>query len=292
MNEYVKYAKRQYRMTQVCAFCCVVMLLITLVSVLVLVPRVADTFSRIDAAMGKIDKITDELEEITDAMGPSMESIQSAAQGLEEIDFDKLPDQFVLKWNHDSKSVVICSDKATFDKDLALRKLQHGANVNGFWYGREWPYKGVRPRIIAEQYISQDDPYHKDLTDYKFFCFDGCPKYIQVIQDRTEQETIDIFDTEWNHQDFIGLSAKAVHAKTLPEKPRHLEEMVRVAEALSKDIPFSRIDLYDVDNHVYFGEVTLYPASGLGAFRPDDWNRKIGDMIILPGVKRGGGIIS
>ena len=90
MNEYVKYAKRQYRMTQVCAFCCVVMLLITLVSVLVLVPRVADTFSRIDAAMGKIDKITDELEEITDAMGPSMESIQSAAQGLEEIDFDNL----------------------------------------------------------------------------------------------------------------------------------------------------------------------------------------------------------
>lgn len=206
----------------------------------------------------------------------------AAWDSLEDIDFEKLPNQFVLKWNHDSKSVVICSDKSKFDKEKALRKLQHGAHVNGYWYGREWPYKGVKPKIIAEQFIKQDDPHHKDLTDYKFFCFDGEPKYVQIIQDRSEHETVDFFDMEWRHQDFVGLSVKAVLSKVVPEKPAHFEEMKRVAAELSKNIPFSRIDLYDVRDHVYFGEITLYPASGLGAFRPDEWNYIIGEMVKLP----------
>ena len=200
----------------------------------------------------------------------------------EEIDFDSLPNQFVLKWNHDSKSVVICSDKSSFDPETAKRKLRHGAEVNGYWYGREWPYKGVKPRIIAEKYLEQDNPEHQDLTDYKFFCFNGEPKFIQVIQDRSTLETIDFFDLDWKHQEFIGLSKKAVSATKLPQRPTNLDEMIKVASELSKGIPFSRIDLYNVDSHVYFGEVTLYPASGLGSFHPDEWNLRIGEMINLP----------
>lgn len=212
---------------------------------------------------------------------------------LEDIDFESLPNQFVLKWNHDSKSVVICSDKSKFDKEQALKKLQHGANVNGYWYGREWPYKGVKPKIIAEQYISQDDPQHKDLTDYKFFCFDGEPKYIQVIQDRSTKETIDFFDINWNHQDFVGLinsNSTICHATQIPSKPLKLDEMVIIARKLSNGIPFSRIDLYEVEQKTYFGEITLYPASGLGEFLPNEWNKIIGDMLKLPGVSGGVGI--
>lgn len=204
----------------------------------------------------------------------------------DEIDFDSLPNQFVLKWNHDSKSVVICKDKHTFDKNKALRKLRKGAEVNGYWYGREWPYKNVRPVIIAEEFLPQEEPRSKDLIDYKFFCFNGVPKFLQVIQDRSTKETIDIYDMQWNKQEFIGLSSRVVHAEVPPLKPVCFDKMVWVAQELSKDIPFSRIDLYCVNNHIYFGEITLYPASGLGMFHPEKWNKIIGDMIVLPPIKR------
>ena len=200
----------------------------------------------------------------------------------DEIDYDSLPNQFVLKWNHDSKSVVICKDKRVFNKNKALGKLQKGAEVNGYWYGREWPYKNVRPVIIAEEFLTQEEPHKNDLIDYKFFCFNGVPKFLQVIQDRSTKETIDIFDMQWNKQEFIGLSSRVDHADVPPQKPVCFDKMVWVAQELSKDIPFSRIDLYCVNKHIYFGEITLYPASGLGMFRPEKWNTIIGDMIELP----------
>ena len=199
-----------------------------------------------------------------------------------EIDFESLPNQFVLKWNHDSKSVVICKDKSQFDSTIAKNKLRKGEKLNGFWYGREWPYKNVPPIIIAEQYLQQDNSDNTDLIDYKFFCFNGIPKYIQVIQNRSTQETIDIFDTQWQHQDFIGLNPRATHAKKTITRPDKLEEMIEIAKKLSKDIPFARIDLYEVDGRVYFGEITFFPASGFGRFYPEKWNKIIGDMIKIP----------
>lgn len=200
----------------------------------------------------------------------------------DNIDFDLLPNQFVLKWNHDSKSVVICENKEHFDKSKAIEKLRHGEKVNGYWYGREWPYKDVPPKIIAEKYLSQGNPKQHDLIDYKFFCFNGEPKYVQVIQNRRTDETIDFFDTNWNHQEFIGLNLAAVPSQVLPKRPKALEEMVRVAKKLSENLTFSRIDLYETGEHVYFGEVTFYPASGFGEFCPERWNTIIGDMITLP----------
>ncbi len=121
-------------------------------------------------------------------------------------------------------------------------------------------------------------PKSKELSDYKFFCFNGVPKYCQVIADRRTKETIDFFDMEWNHQEFYGLNPKCGNAA----KPENFEKMKSIAQKLSADIPFTRVDLYNINGKVYFGEITLYPASGLGCFTPDEWNLRLGNLIMLP----------
>lgn len=209
----------------------------------------------------------------------------------EDIDFDVLPNQFVLKCTHDSGGIVICRDKSKLDKAAAIEKLRKGLKTNYFYQNREWPYKNVRPRIIAERYI-EPAPSVVDLPDYKWYCFDGEPKYCQVIQARSVEETIDLFDTEWNHQEFVGLNRKAGNAGTMPVRPAHLETHLRIARELSKGTPYSRIDLYETGEHTYFGEVTLYPASGMCEFRPDQYNELLGRMIHLPCERRGGVIIT
>lgn len=200
----------------------------------------------------------------------------------EDIDWDSLPNSFVLKWNHDSGSVVICRDKSVFDKEAAIKKLSFGAKVNGFWYGREWPYKGVKPFILAEVLLDPNSD-NKTISDYKWFCFNGEPIFCQVIQDRFTKETIDFFDTNWQHQDFIGLNPIAVPAKEEPSRPKNLETQISIAKKLSQGIPFARIDLYEVNEHDFFGEITLYPASGFGEFYPRKYNEIIGKMLHLPG---------
>ena len=121
---------------------------------------------------------------------------------FDEIDFDKLPVQFVLKTTHDSGGVVICHDKNTFDKQAARKKLEKSLKYNFYYMGREWPYKNVPPRIIAEPFLT--DNIHTDLADYKFFCFHGVPRYCQVITDRSTSEKVDFFDMDWHHQPFTG----------------------------------------------------------------------------------------
>lgn len=207
----------------------------------------------------------------------------------EDIDWDSLPNQFVLKTTHGggSSGVVICKNKNTFDKQKAIEKLNRSLKQDIYKTLREWPYKNVQRRIIAEQYI-QPRPGVKDLPDYKWFCFNGEPKYCQVIQDRTTNETIDFFDTDWNHQEFVGLNAVygpfIDTAKVLPVRPENLEIQIKIARKLSKNIPFSRVDLYEIDTNTYFGEITLYPRSGLGIFSPDDYNTLLGQMLKLPAM--------
>ena len=209
----------------------------------------------------------------------------------EDIEWEKLPDQFVLKCNHDSGSICICRDKSTFNREAAIKKLSHALTVDYYKKtSKEWPYKNVIPKILAEQYISPE-PNKEDLTDYKWFCFNGEPKFCQVIQDRTTKETIDFFDTDWIHQDFIGLTPTAVHAETLPEKPRDLETQLQIAKKLSEGIPFSRIDLFEIGEKEYFGEITFFPKGGLGSFNPEEYNRILGEMLVLPGEKWAGGVI-
>lgn len=206
---------------------------------------------------------------------------------FEEIDFDKLPDRFVLKTNHGGggNAVVLCKGKESFNKAKAKRVLELSLRRNGYWAYREWPYKKIIPKIFAESLIdvSEDVTSNSaDLVDYKFFCFNGEPKYCQVIQNRSIKETIDFFDMEWNHQGFVGLNPGVPNAVNKPSKPMHFEEMKLLARKLSEGLSFVRIDLYDTDERVYFGEITFYPASGLGEFNPKEYDLKLGEMVQLP----------
>lgn len=205
----------------------------------------------------------------------------------EDIDLKILPDKFVLKTTHGggSEGVVICKNKEKFDRQKAIEQLHLSYDVDIYKQLREWPYKYVPRRIIAEQYISPASQVN-DLPDYKWYCFAGEPRFCQIIQDRSTKETIDFFDTEWKHQAFIGLNTKAIPAAVEPARPENLETQIRIAKTLSKDIPFVRIDLYEVDRKVYFGEMTFFPGSGFGTFLPKEYNDILGQMLKLPNEKK------
>lgn len=209
----------------------------------------------------------------------------------EEIDFDDLPQQFVLKPTHlGGGSVFICKNKTSFDINGVVERMKGALKGDMYKVYREWPYKNVPRRVIAEKYIKNSSDESLDLTDYKFYCFSGIPMYCQVIKDRNSKETIDFFDMDWNHQTFYGLnpvyvsSSKIVKAKRAPAKPIHFDEMKEMARKLSEGLPFSRIDLYDTKNGPLFGEITFYPASGIGTFAPSEYNIILGEMINLPNM--------
>lgn len=194
-----------------------------------------------------------------------------------EIDFDKLPNQFVLKTTHDSGGVVICKDKKTFDKETARKKLQKSLKHNFFYEHREYPYKNVKPRIIAEKFMVDESG--TELKDYKFFCFDGEVKMLFVATDRPFDTRFDFFDTDFNHLPF-----KQGHPLATKEikKPRGFEEMKRVATVLSKGMPHVRVDLYDINGKIYFGELTFFHFSGNVPFEPEEWDYKVGEWLRLP----------
>ena len=207
----------------------------------------------------------------------------------EDIDWKVLPNQFVLKTTHGGGSggVIICKDKNTLDKQEAINKLRSSFDSDIYSNLREWPYKNVPKRIIAEKFITPEEkPLSSDLPDYKFFCFNGEPKYCQVIRDRHSQETIDFYDMDWNHQEFVGLNPIAHKGQTEVVRPSHLDDMIKICQELAKDIPFVRVDLYVIGDKKYFGELTLYPASGLGVFTPNDWDERIGKLLLLPDVSK------
>lgn len=197
----------------------------------------------------------------------------------DDINLDLLPKQFVLKTTHGGGSggVVICKDKKSFDMSNAIKRLNDSLKSDIYLNYREWPYKNVPRKIIAEKFIEL--PNKSDLTDYKIFCFNGTPRYIQVIQDRNTKETIDFFDCEWNHQEFFGLNPLPKPATHLIEKPSRLEEMLKIAKILSKGTKFLRVDLYNTEDSIYFGELTFYPASGIGVFTPSKYNYILGDLL-------------
>ena len=202
---------------------------------------------------------------------------------FDDIDFDVLPDQFVLKCTHDSGGLVICKDKSKLDIDQARKKIEKSISNDYYLQGREWPYKNVKRRIIAEAYM--EDSQVNELRDYKFFCFNGCPKYCQVISNRSIAETIDFYDMDWKHQEFNGLSLprKPFPTSTIPiSEPRPFGKMKEIVALLSKDIPFVRVDLYCIGKRIYFGEMTFYPACGYGTFYPTHWNILMGNLLVLP----------
>lgn len=198
---------------------------------------------------------------------------------FEDIDFDKLPDQFVLKCTHDSGGLIICRDKAQFNKELAKRKIKKCFKKNYFWQGREWPYKYVKPRILAETYI--EDETTGELPDYKFFAFDGKVKAMFIATERhsTEETKFDFFDANFEHLPFTNGHP---NAEKMPQKPQNFELMKALAEKLSKGIPQVRVDFYEVNGKVYFGELTFSHWSGLVPFNPPEWDEKMGEWIYLP----------
>lgn len=201
---------------------------------------------------------------------------------FDEIDFSALPDQFVLKCTHDSGGLVICADKSKLDIAKAKAKIEHSLRRKYYLNTREWPYKDVKPRIIAEKYMVDESGY--ELKDYKFFCFDGKVKAMFIATDRSaDTETcFDFFDRDFNHLPFTNGHPNA--RREIP-KPQGFEEMIALAEKLGKGIPQSRIDFYNIDGRIYFGEITFFHWSGLMPFKPEEWDYTFGSWIRLPEKK-------
>lgn len=199
---------------------------------------------------------------------------------FDDIDFDALPDQFVLKCTHDSGGLVICRDKSKFDRAAAKAKIEKFLKREFYWMHREWPYKNVKPRIIAEQYISDND--EGELSDYKIHCFNGVPKFILVCQDRfkTSGLTEDFYSVTWERLE-VKRPARP-NARISIKRPENLEEMLELSQKLAVNMPFARIDFYIVNGKVYWGEITFYPASGFSAFEPEEWDYTFGSWIQLP----------
>ena len=198
---------------------------------------------------------------------------------VEEIDFDSLPQQFVLKCTHDSGGVVICKDKEALDRNAAIVKLKNGWGKNYYRYSMEYPYKDVQPRIIAEQFLSDNGA---ELADYKVHCFNGEPRLILVCKDRHAASglTEDFFTAEWKH---LGVRRpEHPNAKQPIEKPEELDRLLELSRELANGIPFVRVDFYISQHKIYFGELTFFPASGMTPFVPESFARLFGSWLQLP----------
>lgn len=196
---------------------------------------------------------------------------------FDEIDFDSLPNEFVLKCNHDSGSVVICKDKSTFDKATAKLKLEKAVNRNMFYFGREWPYKEVIPFIMAEKYM-EDSPGSGSLTDYKVYCFDGEPKVIMMASSRFTNKTFDYLDVDFN---WLDLEWGAPRSSQKPQKPSQYDKIINLARLLSENLPEVRVDFYVSNDKVFFGEMTFFDGSGFEEITPYTWDLKLGEWIRL-----------
>ena len=203
----------------------------------------------------------------------------------DEIDFDALPDQFVLKCNHNSGlGMCICKDKKRLNIPKTKKALRKGLKQDYYLTGREWPYKNIPRRIVAEQFMKSDEG---GLTDYKIHCFGGEPKIVLVCKDRFTESglTEDFFTPEWKHLDL----RRPTHPNALHEieKPDELTEMLELAKILSAGIPFLRVDFYIVEHRVYFSELTFFPASGFEKFVPEERDTVLGSYLQLPSPSSG-----
>lgn len=197
---------------------------------------------------------------------------------IEDIDWDSLPNQFVLKTTHGGGGggVVICKDKNTFDRNEAKLKLRKSLESDIYLNFREWPYKDVQKRIIAEQYMCDESGI--ELKDYKFFCFNGNVRCFKVDFNRFINHKANYYDREAKLLSFGEACCPPDYGKVF-DKPKNFELMLSLAEHLSENIPFVRIDFYNSNGQIYFGEITFFPAAGMGKFEPMEWDYKLGEYI-------------
>lgn len=199
---------------------------------------------------------------------------------FEDIDFSKLPDKFVLKCTHDSGSVKLV-DKESVDIHELARHFHKRLAINFYHYaGREWPYKGLKPRIISEKFLETNKS--KALSNYKFHCFNGEPRYVRIEQGLHADDSIRVgfYDLDLKEMPFKRSIRKSLGYEV--EKPDNFTEMIEISRKLSRDIPFVRVDLYNVSGRIYFSELTFYPSGGYVWYEPSEWNSKVGDMLELP----------
>lgn len=198
----------------------------------------------------------------------------------EEIDWDNLPEQFAMKVAHGCAMNILCKDKSQLDRAEAIEKLRYWQSIETpcVTRYREWAYGGGSRVIIVEEFLENDEG--KSPEDYKFYCFNGEPKFAQFDADRFGNHARGYYDMDWQTMPFDwDLSPKL---KEPPPRPKHLDKMIEIARALSADLPFARIDLYEVGDRVMFGEITLYPGAGYGVFNPTHYDKIVGDMLELP----------
>lgn len=194
----------------------------------------------------------------------------------EDVDFDSLPEQFVLKPTHLSGSVIICRDKSKLDLEEARQKMRAWLKQSYYPVHREWPYKDVPPRIVAETMIEDQ------IVDYKFYCFNGAPKALYLSQGLEDHTTaqISFFDLALRRLPFKRKDFRAYEKQ--PEKPENYDQMLQIVNKLAKGFAFVRVDLYCVKGKIYFSELTFHPCAGYMPFEPESWDQTFGDWLQLP----------
>ena len=198
-----------------------------------------------------------------------------------DVNFDQLPDQFVIKAVHGYNFNLIVSDKRKLNRRNARFKMYKWMSRNQYWRGGlEWAYKAVKPRLIAEKYLAELGK--EDLVDYKFYCFDGIPRFVQIDVDRNTGHKRAYYDPNWNPLPFNNRHYKKVTEKL--DRPPKFSEMLEVCQKLAKNFPFVRVDLYNLSGRILFGEMTFYPGDGRLEYTPDEYNKIIGDYLKLPEI--------
>ena len=196
---------------------------------------------------------------------------------VDEINFEDLPNQFVMQCTHDSASTIVCTDKTKLNIEKAKKMMKRKLRKNYYYKDREWVYKDVQPRIIIKQYMK--DETESELKDYKILCFNGDPKFIGVHFDRSTKHRCNYYTTDWK---FLDIKIQTPNDKNKKiERPGSLHEMLEIAKKLSKDIPFLGVDLYEINGKVYFGELTFFPGAGHADMCPKETERIWGDLIKL-----------
>ena len=200
---------------------------------------------------------------------------------IEDVKFNLLPAQFVMKCSHDSGGIVICKDKSCLDVKNAIAVIKSSMKRNFYPITREWPYKNVEPRILVEKYMVDESGY--ELKDYKFFCFSGHVEFFKVDFDRSSGHRANYYNTNMELLPFGEIHCPPDNSKSIVF-PENMKQMIEIAEKLSKGHPFLRVDLYNVNGNIYFGELTFFPASGFSKFTDDNWDTKIGKILDLSTV--------
>ncbi|WP_179135744.1 ATP-grasp fold amidoligase family protein [Planomicrobium okeanokoites] len=212
--------------------------------------------------------------------GKYLNKIIDVYNSVDEIDVEKLPNSFVLKGTHGSGFNIICQNKESFNWDIAVKEMKRWFNTNYYLRNREWVYKDIRPRIICEEFIEHEE--NNELIDYRFFCFNGEPRFISVDFDINNKQNTkrNLYDLEWNLMDQEISYPKELSKKI--EKPKKLSEMIELSRKLAAHFPHARIDFYYVRNKILFGEITFFHQSGMGIVRPLEFEKVMGDWLKLP----------